>query len=45
MRSERAPGDKILGNYSGLTMDIVDRASGEVQKADVYVAAQGASNF
>ena len=45
MRFEHAPGDKLFVDYSGLTMDIVDRASGEVQKAEIFVAAMGASNF
>jgi transposase len=45
MRFEHVPGDKLFVDYSGLTMEIVDRASGEVQKAEVFVAALGASNF
>jgi transposase len=45
MRFEHAPGDKLFVDYSGLTMDIVDRASGEVHTAEIFVAAMGASNF
>lgn len=45
MRFEHAPGDKLFVDYSGLTMQIVDRASGEVQTAEIFVAALGASNF
>ena len=45
MRFEHAPGDKIFVDYSGLTMEIVDRASGEVPKAEIFVAALGASHF
>jgi transposase len=45
MRFEHVPGDRLFVDYSGLTMDIVDRTSGEVRKAEVFVAAMGASNF
>jgi len=45
MRFEHTPGDKLFVDYSGLTMEIVDRASGEVQKAEIFVAALGASHF
>jgi transposase len=43
MRFEHAPGDKLFVDYSGLTMEIVDRASGEVQKAEIFVAVSPAS--
>jgi transposase len=45
MRFEHAPGDKLFVDYAGLTMDIVDRHSGEVQVAQIFVAALGASSF
>jgi transposase len=45
MRFEHTPGEKLFVDYSGLTMEVVDRSSGEVQKAEVFVAALGASNF
>lgn len=45
MRFEHAPGEKLFVDYSGLTMSIVDRASGEVHSAEIFVAALGASNF
>lgn len=45
MRFEHAPGDKLFVDYSGLTMDIVDRASGEMSSAEIFVATMGASNF
>ena len=45
MRFEHTPGDKLFVDYSGLTMQIVDRTSGEVQTAEIFVAALGASNF
>jgi transposase len=45
MRFEHAPGDKLFVDYAGLTMSIVERGSGEVQTAQIFVAALGASNF
>jgi transposase len=45
MRFEHAPGAKLFVDYAGLTVDIVDRATGEVQAAQIFVAAMGASNF
>ena len=45
MRFEHAPGDKLFVDYAGLTMDIVDRHTGEVQATEIFVAALGASNF
>jgi transposase len=45
MRFEHAPGDKLFVDYAGLTMDIIDRSSGEVRPAQIFVAALGASNF
>jgi transposase len=45
MRFEHAPGDKLFVDYSGLTMSIVERSSGEVHSAEIFVAALGASNF
>ena len=45
MRFEHAPGDKLFVDYAGLTMSIVERDSGEVQTAQIFVAALGASNF
>lgn len=45
MRFEHAPGEKLFVDYAGLTMDIVDRHSGEVQAAEIFVAALGASHY
>ncbi len=45
MRFEHAPGDKLFVDYAGLTMSIVERGSGEVHSAQIFVAALGASNF
>ena len=45
MRFEHTPGDKLFVDYAGKTMAIVDRYTGEVQVAQVFVAALGASNY
>jgi transposase len=45
MRFEHAPGDKLFVDYAGKTMAIVDRHSGEVQVAQIFVAALGASHY
>lgn len=45
MRFEHVPGDKLFVDYAGLTMDVVDRHSGEVRAAQVFVAALGASHY
>jgi transposase len=44
-RFEHAPGDALFVDYAGLTMSIVERGSGEVQAAQIFAAALGASNF
>jgi len=45
MRFEHTPGDKLFVDYAGQTMALVDRHSGEVQVAQVFVAALGASHY
>jgi transposase len=45
MRFEHTPGDKLFVDYAGMTMDVVDRHSGEVRPAEIFVATLGASNF
>jgi transposase len=41
MRFEHTPGDKLFVDYAGKTMAVVDRHSGEIQVAQVFVAALG----
>jgi transposase len=45
LRLEVAPGDKLLVDYAGLTMPIVDATTGEIQPAQIFVAALGHSAY
>jgi transposase len=45
MRFEHTPGDKLYVDYAGKTMAVVDRQTGEVQVAQIFVAAFGASHY
>ena len=45
MRFEHVPGDKLFVDYAGKTMAVVDRHTGEIQVAEVFVAALGASHY
>ena len=45
MRFEHTPGDKLFVDYAGQTMAVVDRSTGEVQVAQIFVAALGASHY
>ena len=45
MRFEHVPGDKLFVDYAGKTMAVVDRHTGEVQVAQIFVAALGASHY
>ena len=45
MRFEHTPGERLFVDYAGLTMSVVDRHSGAVQTAQIFVAALGASHY
>jgi transposase len=45
IRQEHPAGDKVFVDYSGKTIAIVDRATGEVREAEICVAVLGASNY
>lgn len=45
MRQHHAPADKLFVDYAGATIDVVDGATREVRKAQVFVAVLGASNY
>ncbi len=46
MRQEHKAGDKLFVDYAGHTVPVVvDRMSGEVQMAQIFVAVLGASNY
>jgi len=45
MRQEHKAGQKLFVDYAGQTMPIVDRDTGEVTEAQIFVATFGASNY
>jgi len=45
MRQEHKAGDKVFVDWSGDGIEIVDRETGEVREAPVFVAALGASGY
>ncbi len=45
MRQEHVAGDKVFVDYSGKKIAIVDRHTGEIRAAEIFVAVLGASNF
>jgi transposase len=45
MRQVHLPGEKLFVDYAGQTVPIVDRQTGEVRPAQIFVAVLGASNY
>jgi len=45
MRQTHVAGEKMFVDYAGPTIPIVDRATGEVNQAQVFVAVLGASSY
>jgi transposase len=45
MRQTHAPGEKLFVDYAGHTVPIVDRTTGVVREAQLFVAVFGASNY
>jgi len=45
MRQVHKAGEKMFVDYSGLTMETIDQKTGEISKAEVFVAALGASGY
>lgn len=45
MRQIHKAGQKMFVDYSGLTAEIIDQKTGEVRKAEVFVASLGASGY
>ncbi len=45
MRQDHRAGEKLFVDYAGQTVPIIDRATGEVADAQIFVAVLGASNF
>lgn len=45
MRLTHRAGEKLFVDYSGLTMPWTDKTTGEIQRAQIFVAVLGASNY
>jgi transposase len=45
LRQEHASGDKLFVDYAGQTVPIVDRHTGAIRQAQVFVAVLGFSNY
>ena len=45
MRQTHRAGEKLFVDYAGQTVDIVDRQSGEISAAQIFVAVLGASSY
>jgi transposase len=45
MRQTHRAGEKLFVDYAGHTVEVVDRASGEIRTAQIFVAVLGASNY
>jgi transposase len=45
MHHEHKAGEKLFVDYTGHTMEVVDPQTGEARKVEIFVAAQGASNY
>jgi transposase len=45
LRQDHLPGDKLFVDYAGQTVPIVDRHTGEIRAAQIFVAVLGCSNL
>ncbi len=45
MRHDHRAGEKLFVDYAGQTVGITDRSTGEIHKAQIFVAGLGASNY
>lgn len=45
MRQTHKAGDKVFVDYAGDTISILDRATGEIRRAQLFIAVLGASNY
>jgi len=45
MRQDHKAGEKLFVDYAGMTVEIVDRWTGEIREAQLFVAALGASGY
>lgn len=45
MRQPHRAGEKMFVDYAGRTQEVIDRGTGEVREAQIFIAVLGASNF
>jgi len=45
MRQQHKAGDKLFIDYSGQTMSIIDKETGEIRKSEIFLAVLGASSY
>ncbi len=45
MRQDHRVGEKLFVDYAGQTVPVVDRVTGEIREAQVFIAVLGASNY
>lgn len=45
MRQHHLAGEKLFVDFSGTTLPIIDRRTGEITQAQIFVAVMGASNY
>lgn len=45
MRHEHRAGEKLFVDYAGQTVPVIDRETGEIHKAQIFVAVLGASSY
>ena len=45
MRQTHRAGEKLFVDFSGMTVPLVDRQTGEIRQAQIFVAVLGASNY
>lgn len=45
MRQHHAPGERLFVDYAGMTMPVVDAATGDIRQVQIFVAALGCSNL
>jgi len=45
LRQQHRAGDKLFLDYAGQTVPIIDRRTGEIHKAQIFIAILGASNY
>ena len=45
MRQHHRAGEKLFVDYAGQSVEVIDRATGEIREAQIFVATLGASNY